>query len=148
MLELSQLKVIDFSCRSNLTKCLTNHCMSQRWMSVHCTLISEILSGCVCPVLSDRCFISMKSNVCLGQGESMTSFVLLLKILASHIQLKLPPKCESVSVYCRVYLFLYEWNVSASVCQGQGWWLRYSGSRWHACGVRPRRLSQCRGFPP
>lgn len=34
-----------------------------------------------------------------------------------------------------------------SVCQGQGWRLRYSGSWGNACRVCPWRLPQCCGFP-
>lgn len=58
--------------------------------------------------------------------------------------------CTSVSVLIVQYMSLFNWNICVCVCvfQGQGWWLWNSGSRWHACGVRPRRLPQCCGFPP
>lgn len=49
------------------------------------------------------------------------------------------------------------WSLPTCVCtsetflcvsQGQGWWLWYSGSGWHAGRVCPWRLSQCCGFSP
>lgn len=97
-----------------------------------------------CPIWQGR----KKYNLDLGDWEFTIWFVLNLKNVQFHKQ----PLCVCVQVFLywlySICCCFIETCLCVCVCQGQGWWLWDSGSRWHACGVRPRRLPQCCGFPP